>query len=401
MAEATPLFRLSLWFIAGIVTSTYCSLSASLFLILLTAAILTALALKRHPLFQSLTLGVAIFLLGATLGARQRDEIQASGMSVQQWIKQQKEPDANTITGRSRIYCLHQRDKLLNRYQQHIDGDVYAIVAAMTLGDKSAIDKDLRETYNTSGASHILALSGLHMGIIYIVLTLLTYHCRRHILTQVLIVTALWAYVFLVGMPVSAIRAASMLSIYALLTLGYRERATINILSFTTLLMLIPSPYTLFDISFQMSFLAVLSILVWLPVLDSRTSSTILQRHLPLRWLWGMTAVTLAAQLGVAPLIAFYFGRFSTYFLLTNLIAIPAVTIIVWLALATLLIPPLAPLLTTVTNGLNTWLDAINHLPGASIEGLHPTLLQVILTYLLILCIYWAIYILNSRPAQK
>lgn len=390
LEENTPLLRLAVWFILGIVTGVYTSVTVWWLLPALGLMLLLAILLRRHPMGQSLTLAVAVFLLGATLSARQRVRQEASGMTVRQWVQKQKEPDANTMVGRSRLFFLKQREKLLERYrQQGLEDDAYALVAAMTLGDKTAIDKDLRQTYNISGAAHVLALSGLHMGIIYAALTLLTFGRRRRIVTQALIVIALWAFVFLVGMPASAVRAAAMLSLYALLTLGYREKASINALAFTALVMLSISPYTLFDVGFQMSFLAVLSILVWTPVLNDWVSPALQRRWPPLRWAWGLTAVTLAAQLGVAPLIAYYFGRISTYFLLSSFVAIPAVTVIVWLALATLLVPGLTPVLTAVTNGLNACLDAISRLPGANIEGLRPTLLQVCLTYVLILCVYW------------
>ncbi len=398
LEENTPLLRLAVWFILGIVTGVYTSVTVWWLLPALGLMLLLAILLRRHPMGQSLTLAVAVFLLGATLSARQRVRQEASGMTVRQWVQKQKEPDANTMVGRSRLFFLKQREKLLERYrQQGLEDDAYALVAAMTLGDKTAIDKDLRHTYNISGAAHVLALSGLHMGIIYAALTLLTFGRRRRIVTQALIVIALWAFVFLVGMPASAVRAAAMLSLYALLTLGYREKASINALAFTALVMLSISPYTLFDVGFQMSFLAVLSILVWTPVLNDWVSPTLQRRWPPLRWAWGLTAVTLAAQLGVVPLIAYYFGRISTYFLLSSFVAIPAVTVIVWLALATLLIPGLTPVLTAVTNGLNACLDAISRLPGANIEGLRPTLLQVCLTYVLILCVYWMTEIVKVK----
>lgn len=398
LEENTPLLRLAVWFILGIVTGVYTSVTVWWLLPALGLMLLLAILLRRHPMGQSLTLAVAVFLLGATLSARQRVRQEASGMTVRQWVQKQKEPDANTMVGRCRLFFLKQREKLLERYrQQGLEDDAYALVAAMTLGDKTAIDKDLRQTYNISGAAHVLALSGLHMGIIYAALTLLTFGRRRRIVTQALIVIALWAFVFLVGMPASAVRAAAMLSLYALLTLGYREKASINALAFTALVMLSISPYTLFDVGFQMSFLAVLSILVWTPVLNDWVSPTLQRRWPPLRWAWGLTAVTLAAQLGVVPLIAYYFGRISTYFLLSSFVAIPAVTVIVWLALATLLIPGLTPVLTAVTNGLNACLDAISRLPGANIEGLRPTLLQVCLTYVLILCVYWMTEIVKVK----
>lgn len=398
-AENTPLLRQAVWFIAGIVIGVHTSVMVLWLLPALALTLLLSLLLHHRPLGQSLTLSVAVLLLGATLAARQRVKQEASGMTVRQWVQTQKEPDAGTMIGRSRLFFLQQRERLLNRYrQQGLEGNTYALVTATTLGDKSSIDKELRETYNISGAAHVLALSGLHMGIIYAILTLLTFgRRRRSIITQTLVVVALWAFVFLVGMPSSAVRAATMLSLYALLTLGYREKASINALAFTALVMLAISPYMLFDVGFQMSFLAVLSILIWLPVMNEWVSPTLQQRYPPLRWLWGLTTVTLAAQLGVAPLIAYYFGRFSTFFLITNFVAIPAITIIIWLALVTLIIPVLIPLLTFVVNGLNTCLDTIIQLPGASIEGLHPTLLQVCLTYILVLCVYWVIRLVEAK----
>lgn len=398
-AENTPLLRQAVWFIAGIVIGVHTSVMVLWLLPALALTLLLSLLLHHRPLGQSLTLSVAVLLLGATLAARQRVKQEASGMTVRQWVQTQKEPDTGTMIGRSRLFFLQQRERLLNRYrQQGLEGNTYALVTATTLGDKSSIDKELQETYNISGAAHVLALSGLHMGIIYAILTLLTFgRRRRSIITQTLVVVALWAFVFLVGMPSSAVRAATMLSLYALLTLGYREKASINALAFTALVMLAISPYMLFDIGFQMSFLAVLSILIWLPVMNEWVSPTLQQRYPPLRWLWGLTTVTLAAQLGVAPLIAYYFGRFSTFFLITNFVAIPAITIIIWLALVTLIIPVLIPLQTFVVNGLNTCLDTIILLPGASIEGLYPTLLQVCLTYILVLCVYWVIRLVEAK----
>lgn len=348
---------------------------------------------------QSVAIAMAVFLLGLTLAARQRDELAANNMTVRQWQQVQKTADPDTRLGRSRLFFLQQRERLLTHFrQQGLEGEAYALVAAMTLGDKSAIDRDLRQTYNVTGAAHVLALSGLHMGIIYALLSLLTLR-RRRVVVQTLIVIALWAFVFIVGMPVSAVRSASMLSLYALLSLGYREKASLNALAFTAIVMLVVSPYTLFDVGFQMSYLAVLSILVWTPVMQSWLSPALQQRYRLVRWTWGMVAVTLAAQLGVAPLIAFYFGRVSTYFLLTNFLAIPGVTIIVWLALATLFVSPLVPVLTAVVRGLDTGLSLIARLPFASIEGLHPSVLQIVLTYVFILCVYWVICLLYPQKS--
>lgn len=397
-AETTPLLRLVFWLILGIVAGAYTSVTMLVFLVASAMALGAVLLLRRFPLSQSIAIAVTVFLTGATLAAHQRDELKARGMTIRQWQQAQKTPDASTRLGRSRIFFLQQRERLLAHYQrQGLEGETYAIVAATTLGDKSALDKDLRQTYNVSGAAHVLALSGMHIGIIYVLLSLFMSGYRKRIVGQVVLVIAIWGFIFLVGMPVSAVRAATMISLYALLSLGYREKMSINALAFTALVILMVSPYTLFDIGFQMSYLAVLSILVWMPVMESWVSQSFLQRHRLVRWAWGLTAVTLAAQAGVAPLVAFYFGRVSTYFLLTNFLVLPAVTLIIWIAIATLVIAPLSPVLTAVVGGLNTGLRMISRLPGSSIEGVHPTLLQVLLVYVLMLCVYWIISLVPLR----
>ena len=102
-----------------------------------------------------------------------------------------------------------------------------------------------------------------------------------------------------------------------------------------------------------------------------------------LKWLWSLVAVSCAAQIGVAPLIAYYFERFSTYFLLTNLIVVPAATLILWLSVVVLIFPSLAYLLLYLVDLLNTALAMIATIPGASIN-LHPTALQVAMIYVVI-----------------
>ena len=189
-------------------------------------------------------------------------------------------------------------------------------------------------------------------------------------------------------MPVSVVRAAVMLSVYALLSLGHRDKMSVNTLAFTALLLLIINPLSLFDVGFQMSFIAVFSILVWVPLLMRVFPPDYLQTHRAVRWLWAMVAVSVAAQIGAAPLIAYYFGRFSTYFLLTNFIVVPAATLILWLAIVVVMVPSCAFLLLYIVGLLNTVLTRIALLPCASIEGLHPSMLQVSMIYVIIAAVY-------------
>ena len=294
-----------------------------------------------------------------------------------------------SLLERTRLYFLKLRHRLLKRYVEAGVGDKQlAIVSAMALGDKSALSREQRELYSQSGASHVLALSGLHLGVIYALLSLFTVGRRFFLVTQLLTLLSIWAYVFLVGLSPSVVRAAIMISVYALLALGGRSRMSINTLAFTAIVMLCWNPYTLYDVGFQLSFLAVLSILMWMPFFESPILRRWFFGHRLLHWLWGLLAVSVATQTGVAPLIAYYFGRFPTCFLLTNLVAIPATIVILYLALATLIVPWLGGWLSTCVDWLNTALTVIIGLPGSSIEGLHPSSLQVMMTYVVILAIY-------------
>ena len=233
---------------------------------------------------------------------------------VRRIVEQQESPQPSRLD-RSKIYFLEQRSKLLDRLSESgVDGSAYAVVAAMALGDKSQLTTELRDAYAISGASHILALSGLHLGIIYTLLSLLLSRRRWQVLSQVVIIVCIWLFVFLVGMSASV-----MVSIYALLSLGHRDKLSVNTLAFAAIVMLLLNPMSLFDVGFQLSFMAVLAILLFYPLFESVWSQPFLFDHRLFKWLWTMLAVSCAAQIGVAPLIAYYFGRFSCYFLLANL----------------------------------------------------------------------------------
>ena len=299
------------------------------------------------------------------------------------WQKQQLSLRQLSWTQRCRLYFLKLRHGLLQRYRYvGIEGDEYGVIAAMTLGDKSALTPELRETYSISGASHVLALSGLHLGIIVSLLSLFVVGRRFRVATHLLVITCIWAFAFLVGLPPSVVRSAVMFSIYGLLSLGARHKMSLNVLAVTAICMLMANPETLFDVGFQMSFLAVLGILLWMPLFDCLMSARYMQEHPVVKWLWSLLTVSVAAQLGVAPLIAYYFGRFSTFFLLTNLVAIPSVFLILHLSLLILAIPQIAaPLLVLTAWFLNSVLGLLSRLPIASIDGLHPTVVQVAIIY--------------------
>lgn len=291
---------------------------------------------------------------------------------------------------RMRLTFLKYRSWLLSRLNPATEekDDAYAVVAAMALGDKSALTQEVKDVYSVTGASHILALSGLHLGIIYTLLSLFFFSRRWQMLSQIIIMLSIWCFVFLVGMSTSVMRSAVMLSVYALLSLGHRDRMSVNTLAFTAIVMLMVSPMSLFDVGFQMSYMAVLSILLFVPLMESIFSAEYLMSHWVVKWLWGMVTVSLSAQIGTAPLIAYYFGRFSCYFLPTNFIVIPAAMLILYLSLVVLLVPSLAFILFDIVAMLNGLLTKLASIPGASIDNLHPTKIQTTMIYVIIVAVY-------------
>lgn len=211
---------------------------------------------------------------------------------------------------------------------------------------------------------------------------------------EFLIIAGIWSYAVLTGLSPSVVRASTMITIYALVSILRRDRMSLNALAFTAIVMLVANPLCLYDVGFQMSFMAVLAILVLYKPIYGFVGREFLFSHPILKWLWAMVVVSLCAQLGVAPLTAYYFGRFSVYFLLTNFIVIPLATFIIY-ATAVLIVASLwAPAMAVVAAVLrfvvklqNTLVSWVSSLPGSSIEGIHINRLQLLFIYVLIIAL--------------
>lgn len=268
-----------------------------------------------------------------------------------------------------------------------IDGDRLAILSAMTLGDKQALSANTRATFSDTGVSHVLALSGLHLGIIYSLLQLLLTFGGRIRTTrapaQIAIVAFIWAFAFVAGMPLSLIRAAIMYSIVSLCIAFGRDYATMGNLYLAAFLILLFSPASLFDVGFQLSFVSVFFILRFFGIVaPPRVVAASVAGKI-----WGIIAVSLCAQAGVAPLIAYYFHSFPTYFIISNLVVVPLTTVIVWCGLLLLATSPLPLLPDMIARGLNAllaaltgFLEFLGAMPHASI-ALYPSWATVAMVY--------------------
>lgn len=275
-------------------------------------------------------------------------------------------------------------------------GDNLAVLSALTVGDKENLSEDIRETYSVAGASHVLALSGLHIGLLYgFLFWLFSFGWKRWAFIKpfgvLLIILLLWAFAFFTGLSSSVVRSVIMISFFAVASFQSEKLLSLNTLAATAFLMLVFNPLWLFDVGFQLSFAAVASILLIQPRLYHLF--TVKQRIL--RYIWGIMTVSVAAQIGTAPLIIFYFSRFSTHFLLTNLWVILMVTLILYAAITMLVftfIPILQHWLSLVVDGLlnaqNGALRWIEQLPASSVDGLWTDCWEIILFYLFLLLMF-------------
>ncbi|HTN68809.1 MAG TPA: ComEC/Rec2 family competence protein [Dysgonamonadaceae bacterium] len=231
--------------------------------------------------------------------------------------------------------ALRTRAKILDIYKTFdLNHDEYAFLSAITLGYKADLSNELKEAFRATGTSHVLAVSGLHVGIVYIIIlslfSFLGKRRKRFIVKQILVLLFLWGYVFITGMPVSVIRAAFMLSFFSIGTLFHKKAFTYNTLASVAFFILLVNPLYLFDLGFQLSFASVFSILFFQPKISKLYTPKLKITN----YAWALFTVSTAAQLGVFPLALYYFGTFPTYFFATNLFVLPFIGLIIYLAVA-------------------------------------------------------------------
>lgn len=282
-------------------------------------------------------------------------------------------------------------------------GDELAVLSALTIGDKTELSDSVRESYSVAGASHILALSGLHIGLLYTMLFFILKPIARRgnigrCVRSVFLLVLLWAFAFFTGLSPSVVRSVSMFSILAIADMVGREPLSLNTLAVAAWLMLFCNPAWLFDVGFQLSFFAVASILlIQKPIYHLITVKSRIGKYV-----WGLMSVSIAAQIGTVPLVLFYFSRFSVHFLLTNLIVIPLITIILYAAVVMLLLTPFSCLQIEVAEGVKKLLEGLNffvrwveQIPYASIDGIWLYRSEVLSLYIVISLL--AYYFMNPR----
>lgn len=249
--------------------------------------------------------------------------------------------------------CIKLRNNALHTLQERgLTDSNLQLIAALAFGDKSLLDEETKFNFSTAGAMHVLAVSGLHVGIINGILFFLFSFIRNKKLQwlKILLCTSgIWAYACLTGMSPSVQRASIMCSMVSIALLLQRRTSTYNTLAAAAFFSLLLSPNDIFSVSFQLSYAAVISIVYF-----SQKIQSLYRPTTPIgSYLWGIIAVSVAVQIGTLPITLYYFGTIPTYSLLTNIIVIPLAFIIlicVVLSLAFYWLPIVAETIISILN---------------------------------------------------
>ncbi|HSU49862.1 MAG TPA: ComEC/Rec2 family competence protein, partial [Segetibacter sp.] len=303
-----------------------------------------------------------------------------------------------TNGNRFKEWLFNVRFWVIQKLQQYISGDREAGVAeALLIGYRDDLDKDLVQAYSNTGVVHIIAISGLHLGMIYIVLVWLMKPFRRtkwiRWVKPLIILGVLWTFTLLAGGVPSILRSAVMFSFIVLGDTLNRKSSIYNTLASSAFVMLCINPYYLFDIGFLLSYAAVVSIITF----QKSIYNWIYLKNKLLDNLWKLTSVTLAAQVLTVPIILYAFHQFPTMFILTNLVVVPLSSIILFAELLLIIcssIPTIAHLIGLVTNAMlaamNAFIERINSLPFAVYDGIQNSLFKTVLLYIFIIAVsYW------------
>ena len=206
---------------------------------------------------------------------------------------------------------------------KHFNQESSALLKTLLLGKRTDLDNEVYQHYVDAGAVHILAISGLHVGIITAILLLLLQKMPNlgfyRPLRYFILLAGLWAFAFIAGASPSVLRATVMFSFVGLSTLIRRKQGRFDALMLSMLFLLLINPYYLYDVGFQLSYAAVFSIMKFYPVMHKWWQP----ENKYLQWIWSLFLVGLSAQIVVLPISLYYFHQFPILFFVSNLVVVP------------------------------------------------------------------------------
>lgn len=312
--------------------------------------------------------------------------------AAQQYIYTQAYIRAKDISVVWHKSCLLTKSYELQQYfvkkfqNSHLDKNHAHLVSALVFGNKSMLDSEIIAHFSTAGIMHILAVSGLHVGIISAILFFLFKFLPRRIsiIRIVLILVCLWSYACIVGLSASVCRAASMLSILLLSQELNTKSSTYNSLGISAFIMLCIQPQVVYNAGFQLSYLAVIGIVYFATIIQN---SLQFKNNLISTYAWGIIAVSISVLITTLPISMFYFGYIPSYSILANVYSIPAAfvllaSVVVFICVGSLPLvsDALLWIIDTVSHFIITISKSIAHFPYASID-IHYSTSALVATY--------------------
>ena len=290
-------------------------------------------------------------------------------------------------------FIYNARRKVINILQEFVKGNkkVTGIAEALLIGYKEDLDKDVVQAYSNTGVVHIIAISGMHLGLIYAVLVWIFLRLplikKSTAIRVVTILTCLWLFSLITGGSASVLRSAVMFTCILIGKEFFKQSSIYNSLAASAFLLLCYDPFLLWDVGFQLSYCAVVGI-VWL---QKPIQNLFYSKHKPLQYLWQMCSVTIAAQVLTLPICIYYFHQIPTLFLITNLICVPLSTVILFAEILLIFLSSisvvgalLGKFIYVLTWFMNFIIDKCNNLPLSLIDKIYATPTTTAVLYLFV-----------------
>lgn len=296
------------------------------------------------------------------------------------------------------------RDRFVKIFSRLLgSGEESAIVSGMFCGYRADMSAETMASFSNTGVIHIMSVSGLHVGVIYLMLgfllSFIPWINRKKTIKLIIALSVIWFYTILTGLSASIIRAAVMISFIAIGEIARQKINPVNSVSAAAFILLTINPFSIFDIGFQLSFSAVLGIfLFYTPI-----KNLFKVKNKILKSIWELSALSIAAQLATFPLTSYYFHQFPVYFLLANLFAVPLSGLIIYVSFALLVLGEI-PYLGNIVAWALQWIvkilvkgvGMIESFPYSSIKGIYPSITVSLIT-LFSIFLFWYAFVHKSK----
>lgn len=326
-------------------------------------------------------------------------------------------PGNYSITNINEAYWIYKvsyllRDRLIEKLKKFfITRNELAVASALLVGFEDYLDPEIIQAFSSTGALHVLSVSGMHVGLVYLFLSWMLFFLDKKrvtlIIKYIVLLLFIWFYALITGFSPSVLRSVVMVSLIIAAKLWKRDSHPLNAMLASAFLLLCINPFYITEVGFQLSYLAVFGIVYLHPILKQ----IYVAPNRIVHWIWELTSVSLTAQLMTFPLGLLYFHQFPLLFLISNLIIIPLSTGIIYLGIGALLaelfsaflffFEPIGNFLWMIsyyfTYGLNVIVAYIDSLKGLTLNGLSITILETWIIYLLIACLLGFVIYRNRK----